>query len=255
MCKFRYFYVIIKKIKIQIFVSFVFLSCFDSAKYNQENFDCEFTDTIRCAQNYRNKLICRIKQSEYQYKYKIPPVSFSPEITANAVFRNDTIFVGRSFFSNHWLKNEDRLSVIFHEYNHFLNQLNDTFPIRTDSLGRVFQISTEILYEKPVFELEIEKDKKALLEKDFDEKTKDLISNQINKPALLRFRYAPSNLSRDELLCYQEELKADEIYNLFHLSNDYKKFVEYRIELEKMYLKMRINYEKNHNLTNQGYHK
>lgn len=196
-----------------------------------------------------------VRMSEYdgnddEHNY-IPPVVFSEKISANAMWSNDTIRLGRSFFTQSFLTQEDRLSILYHEYQHYQNQLVNRYPCQKDLSGSIVQVETDILFTRELTHAEIEQDYTEMVSENMTEAEKVLLWQTVSTPSLMRFRYAPSNLARDEIFCYRSELEANRA-GIFRLSTVYRDYLVYRIKREQAYLQMRLDFEERNNLNVDG---
>ena len=205
----------------------------------------------QCISVYYNKLV-GLLDSLLETNYKpIPRLIYYPLMTSNAQWTDSAILIGQGFFNKWYITDDDRLSIIYHEYNHYLNSLSNKYPCRIDSCGNIFQSETGIFFEKPISPIEIEIDLYEILETEMSEAEKQQCIASIKKPVMMRFIYAPSNLSLDELECYRAELQANEI-GIYKLSPRYEQLILYRIQLEELNLRMRLQYEIDENLNIDG---
>ncbi len=196
-----------------------------------------------------------VRMSEFstskQELHDIPPIIFSEKVTANAIWHNDTIRLGQSLFTQKFFCKEDRLSILYHEYQHYRNELSNRFPCQKDLSGGIVQIETDIIFTRELSHSEIDQDYTALVTENMSEKEKMLLWESLSLPNLMRFRYAPSNLAREEIFCYRSEVQANKA-GMFKHSTEYAEYLHYRIKREQSYLKMRIEFEKKNKLRSDG---
>lgn len=209
------------------------------------------TDYNTTLQNLVVEFEERLWEAKLEKACSLPPIVFDSTVTASAVWRADTIRVGLSFFSQGFVTEEDQISILFHEYNHFLNEHKHRYPCLEDLSGSIVQVETDILIEKELTIEEIEYDFKELVNDTMSSQEKQLLREMVSKPSLMRFVYAPSNLSRDELHCYRAEKRGHE-QGLFHHSDIYASFLSARIKREEEYLKLRIRFEELNTLRVDG---
>jgi len=182
---------------------------------------------------------------------ELPSFSYDKSITSNAIYKNDTVFVGNLLFSQDFLSQEDQLSILYHETNHFMNDKQKLYPCRIEEDGTIFQVMTDSLYEKPISPLEQEADLKSLITVNSTPEEIIQLKKATHGTVFVKFVYAPSNLAMDELSCYHSELNASKL-GAFKLSTMYKSLLRYRIYLEQFHLKMRHEYELKNNLDPAG---
>lgn len=182
----------------------------------------------------------------------VPNLRFKPDMTANALWDGKEICIGKGFFERTYFTDEDRISIIYHEYNHYLHDIKNLYPCKTDSSGKIYQFLTDIYFEKPICEVEIMLDMQQIADTTLSKQELMLIEAAARKPCIMRLTYAPSNLSREEIACYKAEIEGDTCLKLYKHSHTYRALVEYHINVEKIYLKLRQQYEKEHDMNSDG---
>lgn len=209
-------------------------------------------DYSRILSEYANSLEQRLIKCFGNNFRELPPMLYNKRIHRNAVFRNDTIFIGRQFFTNPYLGYEERISVIYHEYCHYNCWKENLFPCKTDTTGNIYQVKTSIFYKNPPSPVELLNYYETFCESVTSVDEKELYHKMITDSAIVRFIYAPSNLAREEIFCYQSEIDASQKYKLFNTNNDYIRLLQYQIEMEVIYLKLGLKYENENNLKPNG---
>jgi hypothetical protein len=198
--------------------------------------------------NLKKVLENRLKSS-YNKEILLPEIIPDDSITSNAVWDGKKIKVGNMVFKSDFLTYEDKLSIIFHEYTHFKFSGKNIYSCKIDSNGKIYQVYTDTLIVKipsPIDTSEIFYPKNILPETE-----RIMLSNEAKKNTLIRFIYAPSNLSREEILCYEAELKANQ-EGITNISSLYKAMIKYQINAENIKMKYREEYENKHNLLPSG---
>lgn len=180
----------------------------------------------------------------------LPPVRFYPALDANARLERDTIWVGR--LQRPFQTDEDIASLLFHEYQHFLLERSNAFPVMRDSTGQIVQwktgewftfqpsayrIERSLLYFRdsvlPTYGELTEVERKRHL---------DEMRQTVSQSQQLPFTYAPSNLSREEIAAYEAQLRG-ETEGLYQLSTSARAEIRERLTQQKETLERRQAYE------------
>lgn len=181
----------------------------------------------------------------------LPPVLFDAHVSANAIWWRDTIRLGPSFYTQTFLNDEDRLSILYHEYQHRVNEHLRRFPCTRDLSGHIVQLETPITYQRELTHAEIEEDYLQVVNDRLSAKEKLELWISLSKPDVVQFQYAPSNLSRDELFCYRAEQQAAKA-GIFRHSTAYADYLHYRILREQHCLHLRTEFERHNKLLPDG---
>ncbi len=178
---------------------------------------------------------------------------------SNAQYHSQTksILIGPNFFNKGKVEG-DQISIIYHEYAHYLNDISNKYPLTYDENGVITQWTTDIMISTPPTASEIEKGVLEMMgflpESTSDEdrkKMEESYRSMLSLPTETRWRYAPSNLSLDEISAYKSQLEGykNEYYDL---SPEYIKEIEERIISYMEQYARRVEYEKNNNLNADG---
>jgi len=210
----------------------------------------------------REVLIHRLEENQKKKISFFPPVIQDPRLLSNATFRNDSIFIGniQRVFSSF----DDSLSILYHEYNHFLISRKNQPKVGMDNKGKILQWDTGQKYTYIPFPQEVEAYvehfKKDILptypsynkmspgkkERIIDEMRKDF-----SKPEKKSFIYSPSNLAKEEIRVYRQQLKGEK-QGLYKLSEAARENIFLRIKQKKHTYKMGRAYEKKFGLKQSG---
>ena len=215
------------------------------------SFSCIKMNNTEVEHFYFKKELTNRFEKTFHIKLNIPDIIISDTIISNAQYKNNIITLGKRFFSDEYFTNEDRLSILFHEYVHYLNDQFGIYQYKKDEDGNILQTETDQFYEKYLSQIEFQIDMKNMKASGISENQLNIYKKEAELPVYMRFIYAPSNLSREELLCYLAEVTCNK-YGLFNHSSLYKSILESRIKLEKMHLYMRLKYEKENQLNSDG---
>lgn len=180
-----------------------------------------------------------------------PNFALSEKISTNAVYANDTIFLSKAIVQNCAFAEEDKISIIYHEWNHFKCDLENKFQYRKTVNGEIYQIPTNKLIKKDFCKAEFILDSLSLIKPGMAENEKNLLLSSIKKASYVKFIYAPSNLSREEIYCYSKEMEAGKSGAL-KLSKMYFERLICRIKYEEKLLKLRRKFEAEHLLSETG---
>jgi len=188
----------------------------------------------------REGLMHRMKVSLF------PPVQFDASLEANSRFARNTIWLGRVQPDFH--TEDDTLSLLYHEYHHFL--LQDSFPVGLDSAGVPLQWVTDIFFLYTPCPEEIERDLQSISQS-LDSIAYAALKHTLEKPRSQLFRYAPSNLSREEIAAYRAQLTGGRI-GLYTLSYEARRAIQIRLyQLEGSTIRRQV-YEKENGLGADG---
>lgn len=196
------------------------------------------------------------------YPIPLPDVYIDPNQSSNATYKPDSIILGnvQEVFQTY----DDTLSLIYHEYIHHQLYQVQKFPLAVDEQGNIVQWMTDLIYPYTPFPEEVH----AYL-RDFEQKVlpgypnyaemsqedkarilgemKDTFSQIQNSP----FKYAPSNLAREEIFAYKQQLKGEKL-GLYVLSESARENLQLRIKQFNITYKQRRDYEKKHKLLRSG---
>ena len=178
--------------------------------------------------------------------HTFPVVQYHLSLGANSRFERDTIWLGQVQADFHTF--EDSLSLIYHEYHHFL--LKDSFPVGLDNAGVPLQWVTDIFFLYTPCPEEIERDLHSISQS-LDSIAYAALKHTLEKPRSQLFRYAPSNLSREELAAYRAQLSGESL-GLYVLSREARRAIHIRLyQLEGSTIR-RQAYEKENGLGADG---
>lgn len=212
----------------------------------------------------RQELIQRISQIERIELTEFPPLVLDKNLIANAKFDRDSIFLGN--IQRVFQSFEDSLSIIYHEYVHFLIQQekSEKYALGRDQQGNILQWDTGRSYIYKPYPKEV-----ALYLKHFRQDVlptyedyesmseakkekivlsmKESFSQKDKQP----FIYAPSNLAKEEIIAYKAQLQGEK-KGYYRLSEDCRDNLKVRIAQLKATYKRRRAYEKKRGLEKSG---
>lgn len=183
----------------------------------------------------------------------LPAVALDPQLEANARYDRDTIWLGTIQRAFH--HTEDTLSLIYHEYIH--HQLRGRYPVATDSTGFPVQWVTDQTYWYRPSALQLEQELAqtegfwAGLPPEQRKLHHDRLRRDLAQPRLRVLRYAPSNLAREEIEAYQQQLAAAE-RGLYALSPAAQQAILIRLHQLQSTLQQRLRYEAEQGLGPEG---
>ena len=173
-------------------------------------------------------------------------------------YANDTIRIGTALFEDEFTYDE-MISIIYHEYVHYLNDKKNLYPLHRTEDGHIIQWDTDETFTISPTEEEVE----ALLSEILPYIVTDSMSEEevlnitdsqralLSTPVELPFRYAPSNLALDEIATYKEQLAGEE-KGLYVLTEKYKLELERRIVDYEIVYQRRLDYEERFGLNPDG---
>ncbi|MEL6256550.1 MAG: hypothetical protein AAFR87_31395 [Bacteroidota bacterium] len=210
----------------------------------------------------RQEMIDRISQSEGISLVDFPPVIQDKKLIANAKFDRDSIFLGNVQRVFHTF--DDSLSILYHEYIHFLLQKRGKYKLGRDKKGIILQWDTGRTYiyephpkEVALYLKHFTKDVLPTYDgyEDMAKEKKEQIllsmKESFSQKETQLFIYAPSNLAREELEAYKAQLKGEK-KGLYVLSKACRNNLEVRISQLKATYKRRRAYEKKQGLERSG---
>jgi RHS repeat-associated protein len=190
----------------------------------------------------------------------IPETKLDEKISANALYSDGVIYVSPSGqFKNF----EDQVSILFHEYTHYLNECNGLYESKTDENGAIIQFKTDETYLQTPSLQEIDDNMKEWEEsvlpmligpnttKAETDQLKEMQRNIMSQPVEVPFRYAPSNLALDEISSYKAQLDGEK-NGLFKLTDEARTEFTKRISTYTEIYNKRKDYEEKHNLNSDG---
>lgn len=188
-----------------------------------------------------------------------PPIKYDENLPANARFESDTIWLGQ--VQNEYTTTDDTLSILYHEYIHFLLELEGKYSYGRDSTGQIVQWDTGETYTYALSQKEIEKELQ-FFETNILPSYGQLSDSQrhahiqqlkrdLAKPRELLFIYAPSDLAREEIEAYEAQLKGENL-GLYQLSATGREAIQRKLKQMKTTLKRRIVYEQKMGLKSDG---
>ena len=193
---------------------------------------------------------------------QFPCIKHDSTLMVNARYDAPCIVLGpvqRAFSTT-----DDSLSIIYHEYQHHLMAMNERYPVQYDTDGNVLQWDTGDTYLYYLSEIEIKIQLQyfedsvlarwtdgSLMPDSVRQKHLETMRRDLARPQKMAFIYAPSNLAREELVAYRQQLKGERI-GLYTLSHTAKTSINIRIEQLRGTLKRRIKYERTHDLRADG---
>lgn len=192
----------------------------------------------------------------------LPPIEQDLSLFSNASYIQDTIYFGnvQRFFQTF----EDSLSLVYHEYIHHILQKKQAFDLEKDLSGNIVQWMTEETYFYQRLPEEVVRYAKHFREELLPsypnyssmsaEQKEKLIAHMERDYAKSQkefFKYAPSNLAKEELVAYRQQLQGEKL-GLYSLSRDASQEIEIRIKQLKDTFKRRRRYEKKNKLKRSG---
>lgn len=185
------------------------------------------------------------------YRHPLPPVRLDSHLTAHARYAHDTIWLGpvRPSFPTPG----DRMSLIYHEYCHARWQARGRFAVGLDSDGDIIQWDTEewLSYPPSAQQIEREMVRYDSLYPGADPRLRAAFLASVSQPVRQPFRYAPSNLAREEIAAYQAQL-AGAAAGLYPLSPVARQAIGIRLDQLAHTLRQRRAYERRHRLRPDG---
>jgi hypothetical protein len=183
----------------------------------------------------------------------LPSVQCDSTLPSNARYLRDTIWLGhvQAAFATY----DDSLSLIWHEYQH--HRLQGQFPVQVDAEGLPVQWMTDeqYLYQAPPAQIarELAQSEAFFADLPLPQREAQLtrLRQDLTQPDSRPFRYAPSNLAREELLAYQAQWQGD-IEGLYHLSASARQTIRIRLYQLTQTLALRLDYEQRMGLGPDG---
>lgn len=145
--------------------------------------------SISCYPNSENEIQDYKKELEKRltdYKgmpVNLPEIIFSGKIHSNAQYEGEKILIGKRFFSDSYFSKEDRLSILLHEYIHYLIDINNICAYKQDKKGIIIQVKTDIFYKKDLSKTKTEKDFSEMEKSGVSKEIIDQFKKETNKPA------------------------------------------------------------------------
>ena len=187
----------------------------------------------------------------------LPPVKYVPGLEANARFERDTIFIGQ--IQREFHTEDDWISVIYHEYYHYLHQ--GEWTVATDSNGQIVQWQTEEWYTYHPTEYRIRRSLQFFEDSTLseigplteEEKAYQIreMRKSVSRPQQLPFYYAPSHLSLEEIAAYKAQLMGMAL-GYYTLSEEAMAAIRERIGQQQDTWQRRKDYEDRHGLGPDG---
>lgn len=181
----------------------------------------------------------------------VPVVICDSSLEAHGRYRNDTIWLGSA--SRDFPTPEDRLSLLYHEYQHHRYAESGQFPVCLDASGLPVQWMTDSMVAyKPGYQ-QVCRDWEATLEQwpAADSAQRRQLWRDLSKARKQVFRYAPSNLAREEIAAYTAQIKAHQ-EGVLPLSAAALRAVRIRLHQLKHSLEWRLLWEDAHHLKPDG---
>lgn len=210
----------------------------------------------------RTKLIERLSHSSQTYPVPVPGIYLDQNLPTNAKYEPDSIFLGK--VQKVFQSFDDSLSLIYHEYIHHLLYKAQKYEVALDSTGKIVQWLTEESYLYTPFPEEVNLYLRHFEEdvlpdypnyKQMDPQEKERILTEMeevfSQPQKSLFKYAPSNLAKEEIFAYKQQLKGEKL-GLFVLSTEARQNLHMRIKQFKTTYRQRRVYEKKNNLLRSG---
>ena len=206
-------------------------------------------------------LLSRIPEKQL-HSESFPCLKYDSTLMVNARYDPPCIILGHIQWA--FSSTDDTLSIIYHEYQHHLMSLSMKFRVQYDSAGNVPQWDTgeTYLYEPSEEEVNLQLHRfyttvlpvwrhSSLMPDSIKLRHIETMERDLSKPQTMAFIYAPSNLAREEIAAYRQQLKGERM-GLYKLSYTAKKSINIRIRQLKDTLKRRKNYEKIHRIRPDG---
>ncbi|MEM7372497.1 MAG: hypothetical protein AAF587_28010 [Bacteroidota bacterium] len=186
----------------------------------------------------------------------LPEVRYQADLPANARYESGTILVGS--IQSDYQTMDDSLSILLHEYHHYLQELAHEFLICEDSAGNIPQWSTGQIYEYVPTSEEIERDLQQTIGpwlEAFSEEQQQIelrrLKRDLSRPRKMLFVYAPSRLAEAEIDAYEAQLEGEQA-GLYQLSEEARHAIIRRLGQLKDTLERRRRYEQTHGLHPAG---
>ncbi|RMG28224.1 MAG: hypothetical protein D6730_05820 [Bacteroidetes bacterium] len=190
---------------------------------------------------------------------RLPAVRCAPWLDANARFERDTIWVGQVQAA--YGSPGDLLSILYHEYTHYLLAGEKRYPVCVDGEGRIVQWDTGRMYVYEPDSVEVaeqiayivqhvlpeygplsEAEKRAHISR---------LRRDLSRPRELPFIYAPSNLALEEIAAYQAQLAGAQL-GLYQLSVPARNAIARRLRQLADTYERRRQYEEQQHLGPDG---
>ena len=208
------------------------------------------------------ELLIKRMSEKGQVVVDFPCIKYDSTLMVNARYDPTCIIIGPIQWA--FSSTDDTLSIIYHEYQHHLTYLSKKFPVQYDRAGNVSQWDTgdTYLYEPSEEEVNLQLHRfsktvlptwqhASLMPDSIKLKHLETMERDLSKPQTMALIYAPSNLAREEILAYRQQLKGERM-GLYQLSNTARTSINIRIQQLKDTLKRRKSYEKAHKLGPDG---
>ena len=208
----------------------------------------------------------RMEVSGAVMEFGIPNIVYNSEISAHAQYDNNTIKVnyGDAFYDG-MSTDDDWLSTIRHEYEHYLDDKYGRTPLEMNENGSVkntCEVDKEWSYiescEEATAKLARWDRGYQQLVLELGEKEANVYLKQDPRPSgepieisKSRYIYTPSNLSLTELNSYRVQLESNS-EGTFPMSESYQIEIESRVIIFERKYQMSIEYEKDNNLNTDG---
>ncbi|MEM6807493.1 MAG: hypothetical protein AAF696_39210 [Bacteroidota bacterium] len=210
----------------------------------------------------REELIHRISAKQGSAPVDFPPIILDKKLIANAKFERDSIFLGN--VQRVFQTFDDSLSIVYHEYIHFLLQKKGKYKLGRDKKGIILQWDTGRTYTYKPHPKEVSSYVEHFTQdvlptyegyQDMSQGKKEQIILSMKESFAQKekqlFIYAPSNLAKEELEAYKAQLKGEKL-GLYVLSDACRDNLEVRIAQLKGTYKRRRAYEKKRGLEKSG---
>ena len=224
----------------------------------------EVTPELKVA-SFKDILIESMTKAGIVMTYGFPSVSNNSKLKPNGKYAFDKIEINYDFnraFTSGITTDGDWISVIRHEYEHYVDEKSGRYPLKFNSDGTVmnqhkvleekrFSYSDEerkalsLVYQLELSELENELGKEKAIKLLGPE---DIIPSET---VFSSWEYHPSNLESTELNAYKSQLEGEK-QGLYELSNSFRTVVEARIKHFERKVEWSKQYEKENNLNSDG---
>jgi hypothetical protein len=227
---------------------------------NNEDFNDPSIDAIKKSEQITFEalnLIKKTSESTPQFVY-----DDNDEYFSYATFKDDKIILRPLLFipNSEYNSYNSKISIVMHEYKHFLNDKAQIYPLRFTDTGAIYTIDTDIeiqATEEEKIKARLDA-KEAIFEQNPNVSLEEKILLEENYYNLLvlsynsTYTYKPSNLALDEISAYSYQLELHRSGALT-LSDTEIEIVEKRIKHFKEAQKRAEAYEKANNLLPSGF--
>lgn len=229
-------------------------------KLNIENFNDPNVEAIKKAEQIAFEALNLIRKTSDTS----PQIVYDDNVDylSYATFKDDKIILRPLLFDSNSDYNSynAKISIVMHEYKHFLNDKAKIYPLRFTEAGAIFTINTDIEIEATEEEklkaIQEAKELVATGNANTSPDEKAILEDNYYQLIVLQYQgnytYKPSNLALDEISAYSYQLELHESGAL-PLSEKEVEVVEKRIKHFKEAQKRAETYEKANNLLPSGF--